>query len=174
VREQAVDDLLANFRDALGAKGICGTRPAERGLGLLIRFKQRFVGPPGSERRILLDVVPGEFVNEADLVGVHKAGVAHHVAAVGEVDRENGAAAVLDGRRAVIVKALVVVGLNVAARENVFEMFEEGGVNGHNVFEVTVNEAVLDHKDFAVAFDDLLADFGDALRAEGIGSARPA
>ena len=40
----------------------------------------------------------------ADLVGVHEARVAHHVAAVGQVDREHRAAAVLDGRGAVIVK----------------------------------------------------------------------
>ncbi len=36
-----------------------------------------------------LDLVPGELVDEADLVGVHEAGVAHHVAAVGEVDGED-------------------------------------------------------------------------------------
>ena len=36
-----------------------------------------------------LDLVPGELVDEADLIGVHEAGVAHHVAAVGEVDGEH-------------------------------------------------------------------------------------
>ena len=45
----------------------------------------------------LLDVFPRQLVDEPDLVRVHEAGVAHHVAAVGEVDGEHRAAAVLDG-----------------------------------------------------------------------------
>jgi hypothetical protein len=36
-----------------------------------------------------LNFFPAEFVDIADLVGVHEAGVAHHVATVGEVDGEN-------------------------------------------------------------------------------------
>ena len=51
-----------------------------------------------------LDFVPRKLVDEADLVGVHEAGIAHHVAAVGEVDGEHRAAAVSDGRGAVIVQ----------------------------------------------------------------------
>src|SRR5262249_3345512 len=44
----------------------------------------------------LVDVVPRELVHEADLVRVHEARVAHHVAAVREIDGEHGAAAVFD------------------------------------------------------------------------------
>ena len=36
-----------------------------------------------------LDLVPRQFVDEADLVGVHEAGVAHHVAAVRQIDRQH-------------------------------------------------------------------------------------
>ena len=85
-----------------------------------------------------LDFFPGQFVHEADLVGVHEAGIAHHVAAVGEIDGQHRAAAVLHGRRAVVVQLLVVVGLDVAAGENVFEMLREFGVNRHHIFEVAV------------------------------------
>ena len=75
-------------------------------------------------------------------------------------------------------------------------MLEEGGVDGHDVFEVAVLGAVLDHEDFAVALDDLGLDFADflieqdfmgqlavedllanlrdALGTEGIGGAGPA
>ena len=56
-----------------------------------------------------LDLVPGELVDEADLVGVHEAGIAHHIAAVGEVDGEHGAAAVGDGGRAMVVQVLVAL-----------------------------------------------------------------
>ena len=130
-------------------------------------------------------------MDEADLVGVHEAGIAHHVAAVGEIDREHAAAAVGDGAGAVLVQLGVVVGADVAAGEDVFQVLEEGGVDGHHVFEVAVDRAILHHQDFAVALDDLgldlaglvgvedferrlavqdlLADFGDAARAERIG-----
>ena len=88
------------------------------------------------------------------------------------------------------------VGADVAAGEALFKMLEEGGVDGHHVFEVAVLGAVLDHQDLAVALDDLgldfadlfiqedfvrqlavedlLADLGYALGAERICGARPA
>ena len=50
----------------------------------------------------LLHLLPLELVDEADLVRVHEARVAHHVAAVREVDRQHRTAPVLDRRRAVI------------------------------------------------------------------------
>ena len=96
-----------------------------------------------------------QFVDEPDLVGVHEAGVAHHVAAVGQVDRQNRTAAVGDGAGAVLVQVLIVVGADVAAREDLFQVLEERGVDGHHVFEVAVNRAVLHHQDLAVALDDL-------------------
>ena len=95
-----------------------------------------------------------ELVDEADLVGVHEARVAHHVAAVGQVDRQHRAAAVLDRAAAVVVQLLVVVGADVAARERVLEVLEEGRVHGHHVLEVAVDRAVLHHQDLAVALDD--------------------
>jgi hypothetical protein len=96
-----------------------------------------------------------------DLVRIHEARVAHHVAAVGQVDREHRAAAVLDGRRAVVVQLLVVVRAHVGARERFFEVLEEGRVHRHDVFEVAVQRAILDHQDLAVALDDLGFDFAD-------------
>jgi hypothetical protein len=97
---------------------------------------------------------------------------------------------------AVIVQPGIVVGADVAAGEALFQVLEEGGVDGHHVLEVAVNGAILDHQDLAVALDDLgfdlahlfvhqdrerllavenlLADLGDAARAQGIGLARPA
>ena len=72
-----------------------------------------------------LDVFPGQLVDEPDLVRVHEARVAHHVAAVRQVDRQHRAAAVLDGAAAVVVQLLVVVRADVAAREHLFEVLEE-------------------------------------------------
>ena len=75
-------------------------------------------------------------MDEADLVGVHEAGIAHHVAAVGEVDGEHRSAAVFHGRGTVVMEFLVVVREDVAAREHFFEMAREFRINRHDVFEV--------------------------------------
>ena len=143
-----------------------------------------------------LDVFPGQFVDEPDLVRVHETRIAHHVAAVGQVNCEHRAAAVRDGAGAMLVELFVVVRANVAAGERFFQMFEERRVDGHHVLKVAVLGAILHHDDFAVALDDggfdfahlfveqdlvrqfsvddLLPDFGNAARAQRIGLARPA
>ena len=142
-----------------------------------------------------LDVVPGQLVYEAHLVGVHETRIAHHVAAVGKVHREHGAAPVSNGAGPVVVDVFIVVGGNVPAREIPFNPFQKFRVNGHDVFEMAVDRAILEHPDLAVplddvrfdlayllveeglpiflALDDLLARLLDALGAERIGLARP-
>ena len=102
-------------------------------------------------------------MDKADLVGVHEAGVAHHVAAVGEVDGQDRTTAVLHCARAVVMELLVIVGPDVAAGEDLFQVAREVGVNRHDVFEVAVLGAILHHEDFAIALDDAgfdLAHFG--------------
>ena len=143
-----------------------------------------------------LDLVPRELVDEADLVRVHEARVAHHVAAVRQVDRQDRAAAVLDRAAAVVVELLVVVGSDVAAREGLLEVLEERRVDGHHVLEVAVDRAVLEHHDLAVllgdrgldladllvqqnlvvllAVDDRLPRFTHAVRTQRVGLSRPA
>ena len=135
-------------------------------------------------------------MDEADLVGVHEAGIAHHVATVGEVDGEDRTASVLHRARTVVVQLLVVMRNDVAAGEHFLKVAREVGVNRHDVFEVTMFLAILDHEDFAVALDDLgfdladlfvaedfdrqlaienlLADFGNTLRAQRVRGTRPA
>src|SRR5208283_849359 len=112
------------------------------------------------------DFFPGKFVDVADLVGVHEAGIAHHVAAVGQVHGENGAPAIADIRRAVPVLALVVVRRDIAAGELRFNPLKEAGVHGHEVFIMAVLRAVLDHPDLAIALDDLRFDFADLFMSE--------
>ena len=131
----------------------------------------------------------------ADLIRVHEAWIAHHVAAVGEIDREHRAASVLNGRGAVIVQA-GCDGLEVAAGKQVFDAREKRRVDRERVGKRAVGGAgLLDH-DLAVAFEDVRADLArvivderldrllarqdalarhlDALRAERIGAPRPA
>ncbi len=110
-----------------------------------------------------LDLVPRQFVNETDLVRIHEAGIAHHVAAVRKIDGQHGATAMRDGRRAVIVQLLVIVGADIAAREHLLQMCHHLNVDRHEIFKMAVNRAVLHHQDLAVALDDLCLDLADLL-----------
>src|SRR6266849_1699551 len=95
-----------------------------------------------------------------------------------------------------VVKLLVVMGADVAAGEDFFQVVRELGVNRHHILEEAVLGALLHHHDLAFTLDDggldladffvhqnfkrqfavenLLADFRDTLRAEGVRGARPA
>jgi len=95
-----------------------------------------------------------------------------------------------------MMQLLVIVGADIAARKNLFQVLEEVGVDGHHVFKVAVLRTVLHHQDLAVALDDLrldlarllvhqdldrqfavddlLANLGNALGAERIRGAGPA
>src|SRR6266850_909061 len=53
-----------------------------------------------------LDLFPTQLMDKTYLVGVHEAGIAHHVATVGEINGEDRAAAVLDGGGAMLVQLL--------------------------------------------------------------------
>jgi hypothetical protein len=108
-----------------------------------------------------LNLFPAEFVDVADLVRVHEAGIAHHVAAVGEVHGKNGTAAVANRAGAVTMQLFVVVRRNITAGEILFDPFQELGVNRHQVFVFSVNGAFLYHPDLAIALDNLRFDFAD-------------
>src|SRR5665213_3842265 len=101
-----------------------------------------------------------------------------------------------DGARTMVVQLFIVVRADVAAGEHVFEVLAEGGIDRHEVFELTVDGALLHHHDLAVLLDDpgldlaqlvvledldwqlavedLLANVRDARGAERIRLARPA
>jgi hypothetical protein len=77
VRELAVDDLLADLRDAARAQRIGLARPAQWRLLLLVALEQRLVRPLGGEGRVLLDLI--EFIEDgpgrAGRFGYHFFGV---------------------------------------------------------------------------------------------------
>jgi hypothetical protein len=70
---------------------------------------------------------------------------------------------VTDGAGTVTVQALVVVRRDIAAGKILFNPFEELGVDGHQVFELAVNRAFLNHPNLAIALDNLRFDFADFL-----------
>ena len=100
-----LDELVA---DLLRVRAGLEEEGRERGLASRVLHDHL---PAGLERdRVvedLLDLVEGQLVDVADLVRVHEAGVAHHVAAVGEVHGEDRAAPVAHGRAAVAGHVLV-------------------------------------------------------------------
>ena len=81
-----------------------------------------------------LNFFPTQFVDVAHLVGVHEAGIAHHVAAIGEVDRQHRAAAIAHRAGAVAMQGFIVVRGNIAPGEILLDPFQELGVHGHQVF----------------------------------------
>src|SRR5207248_3016282 len=102
-------------------------------------------------------------MHKSNLVRVHKARVTHHVAAIRKIDGENRAAAMLDGAAAVVVQFFVVVGTDVPAGEGLLEVPEELRIDGQDIFEMSVDWAILYHQDFSVALDDLRLDFAGLL-----------
>ena len=57
VGQLAVENLLADFRHALGAERVGGARPAQRRLGLLVGLEQRLIRPLRRGRWVRLDAV---------------------------------------------------------------------------------------------------------------------
>ncbi len=100
-------------------------------------------------------------MNIAHLIGVHEAGIAHHVAAVRQVDGENRAASVLDGACSVIMETFVVMGWNITAGKILLDPFQELDVDRHEVFGKTMLRAILDHPDLTIALDDFGFHFTD-------------
>src|SRR5262249_14521977 len=110
------------------------------------------------------DVVKRRLVHVPHLIGIHEAGIAHHVAAVGQIDRQYGAPAISYRRGAVAVHAVIVGAAEVAAEEQAFNAPQKVGVRGHDVFKIPVGLAVLAHVDAPIFFDDLSLDLaGPAL-----------
>ena len=121
--------------------------------------RQRIVQKP-------LHLVERQLVDVADLIRVHEAGVAHHVAAVGQVDRQDRPAPVLDRRGAVIVQR-VGDRIEVAAGEETLDPAQKIRIDGQRVGERSVLRAGLLDDHLAVALDDVRFDLADVLVDEG-------
>ena len=113
-----------------------------------------------------LHVVERQLVDVADLIRVHEARVAHHVAAVGQVDRQDRAAPVLDRGRAVVVQR-VGDRIEVPAGEETLDPAQEIRIDGERVGERAVLRTGLLDDDLAVALDDVGLDLADVLVRRG-------
>ena len=116
-----------------------------------------------------LDLVPLELVDETDLVRVGEARVAHHVAAVRQIDVQDRAAAVAQRAVPVVVHAVGVVDGNVRAGAERLHPPEERRIRREHLFVVPVLRAVLHHQDLAVALDDPRRDLAGVVLDEEVG-----
>src|SRR5580658_4038541 len=91
----------------------------EQNVNLALRFEGRC---PFKQSRYILHI---QFVDVAGSVGVHVARRTEHVAAVGEVDNQVGATPGLDSVCAMIVDHFVAGTIEVLAKPEVLDAFEE-------------------------------------------------
>ena len=67
-----------------------------------------------------------------------------------------------------VMQLFIVVGTNIAPWKHLFQMLEEGRIDGHHIFKVSMNGAILHHEDFAVTLNDLRLDLTDLLVQENL------
>src|SRR6266542_4754744 len=108
-------------------------------------------------------VFVSRLVHITNLVCIHEAGIAHHVAAIGKVHGQDGAAAKFDVRSAMSMDVRIVSRAKVASEEERFDPLEKRGVSCHNVNKLAMLRTVLAHDYLSVFFHDLCFDFARML-----------
>src|SRR5260370_36917080 len=89
-------------------------------------------------------------MNKADLVGVHEAGIAHHVATVCEVYSKHRSPTILHSAGAMVMKFLVVVSVNVAPRKNLFNVGQEFSTVRHHTFKLPLDLTIISLHDLFI------------------------
>ena len=108
-----------------------------------------------------LDLIPGQLMDEADLVRIHEARITHHVAAVGQIDRHDRAASVLH-RRGTMRTERRFDRREIATGKQVLDPLHELRINRHHIGTDTMLVAGLFHQDLAVPLDDVRLDLAGA------------
>src|SRR6266576_528858 len=97
-------------------------------------------------------------MNIANLIGVHEARVAHHVATIGKIDGEYGASAKLYVGSAVTVDGSVFGSAKITSEEQRFDPFEKCRIGGHHVIKLSVLWTALAHDHLPIFFKYLSLD----------------
>src|ERR1700742_1259376 len=69
----------------------------------------------------------------------------------------------LDRAAAMVVQFFIVVGTDVPAGKRFLQVPKEFWIDGEDIFEMPVDQAILDHQYLAVALDDLRLDLAGSL-----------
>ena len=138
-----------------------------------------------------LDVFKLRLMNIANLIGIHEAGIAHHVASVGQIHRQHSAASELDAGVPMAMDVVIFGATEIPPEEEAFDSTGKFGVGGEHIFERPVLVAHLPHDHLTALFQNLgldftrvpghqggevgfavndgIADLGHAARTQGIG-----
>src|SRR5690349_9131051 len=84
-------------------------------------------------------------VNVTNLVRVHEARIAHHVAAIRQVDSQNRAASKLDIRSAVMMNVFIFSSAKVATEEQRLDAPQKLRISRHHIFELPMLRTILAH-----------------------------
>src|SRR5215472_541793 len=108
---------VANGCEKIGREGRLTTGELDRQLA----------ARPDGDRIVeqLTNRIPVQLVDESDLIGIHEAWITHHVAAIGEIDSQHRATAILNRTAAVMVQHFIAMSANIATGKNCLEMFEK-------------------------------------------------
>ena len=94
-------------------------------------------------------------MNITNLVRIHEARIAHHVAAIGQVNRQNRAAAKLDIRSSMTMNVFVFSGTKVTTEEERLDARQKRRIGRHHIFKQPVLRTGLSHQYLTVVFNDL-------------------
>src|SRR5208337_5043238 len=130
----------------------CCFSSGEQNVNLALRFEGRC---SFEQSRHVLHI---QFVDVAGGVGIHVARRTEHVAAVGEVDNQIGAAACLDAVCAMIVNLFIAGTIEVLAESQTLHPFEESRMIREHVFERAMFLASFAHEDAPSFLHDLRLD----------------
>src|SRR5687768_937038 len=103
-----------------------------------------------------------------DLVRIHEARIAHHVAAVSQVNGQYRSTPKFDVRSSVTMNRRVFGCAKVAAKKQRFNSSKELGISCHHVIKLPVFRTSFTHDDVAVDFQNLCFDFTRMLMHQGI------
>src|SRR5260221_5647517 len=91
-------------------------------------------------------------VDISDLIRIHEARIAHHIAAVGKIDSQNRPTTKLNVGCSVMVNVLVLSGFEIPAVKKRFYPREKRRIGSHHIFKFAVGPAGLSHDDLSVRF----------------------
>ncbi len=107
-------------------------------------------------------------VNIANLICIHEAGIAHHVAAISQVYGQHGAATKFNIGSSVTMNCGILGRAKISSKEQRFDSFEKSRIRGHHVIKLPVLGTSLTHDHLTVFFQDLSFDFARMLMHQGL------
>jgi hypothetical protein len=101
------------------------------------------------------------------LVRIHEAGITHHVATIGEIDRQDGSATVFDGRVSMTMDVGVFRASKISAKKESFDSPGKVRAGGKHILEGAMFLAHFSHQNSAILFQNVRFDLTRVLVNHG-------